>query len=360
MHSSFSFLDGAGHSLSLSGIGSTTSGIIGGKMIVEVCDINAPHLYTEMINAMNIHGVKEQSRNGEVYTIEDAVHLTMLEPTERVLFDPIRDCNPFFHVMEFVWMMAGSKDVGFIEKFNSKYRQYADGDHVHGAYGHRWLQHFGYVNQISAVIDILKRDRSSRRAVLGMWDPQWDLEPHNDLPCNTHIYFRVDTENRLNMTVCNRSNDIIWGMLGANIVHMTYLHELISRCTGIPLGLYHVFSHNAHVYKELPKFKEIMQTRAPVDYYTDKHIEPYPLLREGENLEMLLSDCHSLVHGLLEKPFTRWVAEVVLPMYGAWMARKDKISDGSDEVKNIAAEDWRLACSEWINRRGSGQVPPVV
>jgi thymidylate synthase len=252
--------------------------------------------------------------------------------------------------MEFIWMMAGSNDVNWIEKFNSRYRQFADGDRVHGAYGHRWVQHFGGINQITSVIDILKRDRNSRRAVLGMWDPQNDLSHHNDLPCNTHIYFRVDREDGLNMTVCNRSNDVVWGMMGANVVHMTYLQELVAHGTGIDVGHYHVFSNNAHIYKSLPKYEEIINTRVPYDEYTDVGLRPMRLLQKNETVGMFLEDCHRFVQG--DGAFqTQWMYKVAVPMYNAYMERKDKVGDGREYVKLIEAEDWRYACDLWINRR---------
>ena len=319
-------------------------------MVTEISELNAPYLYTEMLQHLRIEGLEEESRNGKVLAFPDPVFVTMLDPTERVLFDPIRDANPFFHVMEFIWMMAGSNDVNWIEKFNSNYRRYADGDIVHGAYGHRWQQHFNMVNQITGVIDVLRRDNSTRRAVLGMWDPSVDLVPHNDLPCNTHIYFRNDKEFGLNMTVCNRSNDILWGMLGANIVHMTYLHELIAYGAGMELGHYQVFSNNAHIYKGLPKYDEILKTLAPIDPYTEEGMKPLPLLQKGEKVGQFLLDCSNFVAGKNEF-VTMWMFEVALPMYNAWMERKNKVGDGLTECKQIGAEDWRRVCEEWIKRR---------
>lgn len=321
-------------------------------MVVEITEINAPYLYTEILHRLRVEGVEEESRNGKVLAFEDPVLLTMVDPTERVLFDPIRDANPFFHVMEFIWMMAGSNDVNWIEKFNSNYRRYADGDIVHGAYGHRWNYHFGGRNQLTAISDLLRRDPKTRRGVLGMWDPRADLEFRNDLPCNTHIYFRFNqADSVLDMTVCNRSNDIIWGMLGANVVHMTYLHELIAHGAGLDLGHYKVFSNNAHVYKGLEKYDRIINTIERHDYYTDRSINPLPLLQQGETVGGFLEDCTRFLRG--EANFqSMWMYEVAVPMYNAWMERKNKQGDGKAEVKQIGAEDWRIVCDEWINRRG--------
>ena len=320
-------------------------------MVVEITETNVPYIYPELLQKLRVYGKEEESRNGKVLAFEDPILMTIIDPKERVLFDPIRDANPFFHVMEFIWMMAGSNDVNWIERFNSNYRRYADGDVVHGAYGHRWQHHFSQVNQITAAIDLLKRDKTTRRAVLGMWDPGSDLSHHNDLPCNTHIYFRYNTaDSVLDMTVCNRSNDILWGMLGANVVHMTYLQELICLGAELDMGMYRVFSNNAHVYKGVNKYEQIIQTLERHDPYTDRGISPFPLLQSGESVVDFLLDCSKFVKS--EADFkTMWMYEVAIPMYNAWMQRKNQIGDGKDECKQIGADDWRLACEERINRR---------
>lgn len=315
-------------------------------MVVEISELNLPSIYPEVLQRLMIEGKSEETRNGEVLTFEDPFFLTMINPDERVIFDPIRDANPFFHLMEFVWMMSGSQDVNWIAQFNKRYYTYADDGIIHGAYGHRWINHFN-VNQILKVINLLKTDRKTRRAVLGMWDPAVDLEPHNDLPCNTHIYFRPDDDG-LDMTVCNRSNDIIWGMLGANVVHMTLLQELIALGAGLKLGVYRVLSNNAHVYKGVPKYDEIMQTLRTYDPYSDGKVDAFPLLQEGEMVEEFLLDCYQLVHSphTTKRAYrTTWVNAVAGPMHEFWFTREARWMD------MIVATDWRMTCSEWMERR---------
>ena len=102
---------------------------------------------------------------------------------------------------------------------------------------------------------------NDRRAVLEMWDAEGELRMANsckDHPCNTHIYFNV-RDNILDMTVCNRSNDMIWGALGANAVHMSILQEYIASHIGARVGIYTQFSNNLHAYTEVLKTLEGMQ-----------------------------------------------------------------------------------------------------
>lgn len=329
--------------------------------MVTIAGETIPELYSEAWWAMRINGVEENSRNGLVMTIQEPAELVLWEPTKRVLFDPRRDANPFFHVMEAVWMFSGSSDVGFVEQFNKKYRQYAEPNGtVWGAYGARWMSHFGPgwsgenpMNQITEVIQILKQDTMSRQAVIAMWDPSSDLGSIvRDKPCNTHIYLRI-VKGALHMTVCNRSNDMVWGALGANVVHMTLLQELIARGVGVPVGTYRVLSNNLHVYKDREDVKKLWDTNYPVDPYL-QGLKTHPLLQEGETVEQLLRDCGVLtsIPPGMKAPTdylaveTVWVKSVAHPMYRAYLEKERR----DYWISRIEAEDWRLACEQWADR----------
>jgi thymidylate synthase len=315
-------------------------------MVVEVTAWNVTEAYIEMLARMRVCGKPEPSRAGPVLSIPDPVVLNICRPRQRILFDEVRDANPFFHMMEFIWMMAGRNDVAWIQQFNSNFGQYANNGVVHGAYGHRWRTHFS-VDQITAVVELLRRDPNTRRAVLGMWDAFVDLTPgYNDYPCNTHIYFR-NRDGELDMTVCNRSNDLIWGMLGANAVHMTLLHELIAHFSGLKLGRYRVFTNNCHFYINMPKAKEILATTVSEDYYDNGQCkETNTFVEDPEDLEVFLEDCGHFVDGRYLKMQDGWLTDTAYPAYNFYHSRDPEILD------TIAAPDWRLACQKWATRRG--------
>lgn len=322
-------------------------------MINSVTAYNIPQAYVELIYMMGLWGREEESRNGPVLTSPDPVYLKVYNPMQRVLTDPIRDANPFFHVMEFVWMLAGENDVTWITQFNKRFAEYADPGTsiIHASYGHRWIKHFG-CNQIQVVASMLASDRNTRRAVMGMWDPRVDLEPHNDLPCNTQVMFRWHKElEQLDMTVTNRSNDLIWGMVGANAVHMTYMFELVCTLSGLKMGSYNVFTNNLHVYKNLPKYREIMATLASPDTYKINYDEPYPLLSRGESYDDLIEDA-LLIMGDGRPGHLRcnWMKAVAWPMMKAYKERLEGGTGGSF-LGQITASDWRRACLEWCLRK---------
>lgn len=321
-------------------------------MVFEINGRNMPHAYDEFIWRFKSESVLEESRNGPVRTVPYPTVLQVNNPRQRIIFAPARDANPFFHCMEFVWMMSGSRSLDWIVQFNKKMLDYSDdGRTLPNSYGVRWRNHWEF-DQIPAVVAQLKKDLNSRRAVLAMWDPQFDLEDDpregKDKPCNTHIYFRV-MAGLLHMTVCNRSNDAIWGMFGANAVHMTMLQELMAFEIGIGVGNYWVMTNNLHVYQNLPRHDEIMR-KSPEngDYYRTRDLPVYPLLQGHETYKHFVEDCMTFVQYPNAAIFaTKWMQEVALPMKRAYLDRVHR----NRWIANIAARDWSMACQLWNERR---------
>jgi len=248
--------------------------------------------------------------------------------------------------MEAIWMMAGSDQVDWLLQFNSGFGKFAEPDGtVHGAYGYRWRKRWT-IDQVLWVINILKTDPTSRRAVIAMWDPLFDLGAHKaDLPCNTHIYFCIRDE-MLDMTVCCRSNDILWGAYGANAVHMSVLQELIAFELGVPVGMYHQMSNNYHAYLDLPIVQSFLDNPPePVEYYQQNRVTEVPLLFK-EDIRMFIEDCEDMVHG--RKPtrvdFLRCVAE---PMRESYLLRKEGVHMPMEDQ----SIDWFRAYTEWCERR---------
>lgn len=313
----------------------------------QISGRNVPEAYLDGIWRLKISGREEESRNGRVLTIPSPVLLTIYAPWERVLIDDERQANPYFHLAEFVWMMAGSKDANWLAKYNKQMLEYSDdGRTLDGAYGYRWAEHFG-LHQIYSLVKILRKDSESRRAVLAMWDPTVDLRGGKDIPCNTHVYFRMNGPT-LDMTVCNRSNDFIWGMLGANAVHMTMLHELICNELRVRVGKYQVFTNNLHIYKSLPKFKEIMSTTVVEDLYRSmpQHI---PLVFGDETMLEFIDDCDRFVFcptAARDAYSTNWFRSVFIPMMAAYELRRNK-KDELEMIEQVAATDWRVAAYAW-------------
>jgi hypothetical protein len=307
---------------------------------------------------MKIMGVRESSRNGEVVRIPEPVMTTYENPTERVLFWPERDANPIFHLMESLWMLAGRDDVSFVEYFNKRMRTFSDdGVVLNGAYGHRWRNRFG-TDQLSLLIEHLKANPDTRRAVLTMWGVDEDLrevDTSKDVCCNTQCFFEIQND-KLNMTVLNRSNDMIWGAYGANAVHFSMLQEFIATAVGVPIGVYRQFSHNLHMYTELydyGKYVECPPDTQQYDAYLTNTVRPYQLC--SSPWQQWLRDCELFCEDPFADPVMRYYdpffSRVAYPMAMVARERKSGAGNGYFWAEMCEAEDWKLAARQWIDRR---------
>jgi thymidylate synthase len=314
---------------------------------------NVNQLFPLIVSDIQKHGTRRNSRAGKVLEFNEPVAITYRHPTQRVLFDLNRLCNPVFHFMEGLWMISGARDVEFLDYFNKLMAQYSDDGHVfYGAYGYRWRTLFGF-DQIEKAVHLLRANHDDRRVVMAMWDPSHDMG-HNqkDHPCNTHVYFKI-RDHKLQMTVCNRSNDVLYGLTGANAVHMTMIHEYMAGRVGVEVGMYHSISDSCHVYTEVPVWEAVKDTTYDVeDYYSTEHSDlltkPYPMFKDchekswAADLELFMLDPVDLVE--YKTPFFRDVAQ---PIALVWEAHK-RNRNGLKYVDSIKATDWKFACRRWL------------
>lgn len=331
---------------------------------------------------LSVFGLREESRNGDVLVSPMPVITTYEAPRNRVLLNSKRDANPFFHLFESLWMLAGRNDLAFPQKFVSTFGQFSDdGETLHGAYGYRWREYFGY-DQLQFIIEELRADPNTRRCVLQMWDPNDDLhkafQGGKDVPCNTAAYF--DTiDGKLNMTVTCRSNDAVLGAAGANAVHFSILLEYMAAMTGIPMGEYRQFSNNYHLYTKLypslplPDKAAIQGLADSVNAsciystagtlrsrdFTVKVNTPH-LIHLGEE-QCWHEDLQAFMDDFDVEDFeTRFFKGVVGPMFQTWSAWKEKDFEEADHrTLSIRADDWRSAAQDWLNvrkeRRNNGE-----
>lgn len=315
------------------------------------------------LSLLQDRGVVAESRGLFTKRVPGPVSTVYSNPCERVLFDPIRDANPFFHLIESLWILSGSNRVELPRYFLSTIGAFSDDGVVfHGAYGHRLRNAFGF-DQIERACEMLKRKPDTRQVVMSIWNPIMDLDKSTkDMPCNDMIMLDL-VDGALNMTVCNRSNDAIWGAYGANAVQFSVLQEFIALMVGVKVGYYVQQSNNYHVYTDNPfwlKFREGEYEHGHVhNPYSMGKVQPYPLAVDAEDALMLYYDCIRLATQIEQGETidtVEYVSEygrtVVEPVVRAYSLYKAKLyASAMAVVMTIPATDWRLAMYEWVARR---------
>lgn len=332
-------------------------------------NLMAPKVY----QALQEHGIRQPSRNGDVLRIDEVVTMTVEAPWERVNFCPVRRANPFFHLMEAAAMIAGFNSVPFLAHFAQNIANYSDdGETFNAFYGTRLLRaghrHF---DQLGAIANNLHHDSRSRREVALLWDAEDLTRATRDKACNLMMVFSVNDKGAVEMTSFNRSNDAIWGMVtGANVVHLSMFQEVVACALDRPMGKWQHVTANLHVYLDNPQWQKLISEDlahwTPEEYplrmslrQTAPPVNPRPeewvrALREdfGATLQELAEATLGLPRlGLLHaSPASNTFARRVLrPAFHAWQAYKeDRLHRALNAANSIGSIDWRMACVRWL------------
>ncbi len=320
------------------------------------------------------NGKEQSTRAGLAIVSPVPVTSVYAEPTERVLLDAARDANPFFHLFESLWMIAGRNDAAYLNKFVSDFgdRYAEDGRSIHGAYGYRWRRAFGF-DQLEAVIEKLKANPNDRQCVIQMWDcnPQHWLDRYNDTsisigqddlngdwkdrPCNTHCYLRVQNRH-LEMTILCRSNDIVWGAYGANAVHFSMLQEYLAGRMGYRPGIMYQVSNNYHAYQSaIDNYNRKREKTPDADqlYYRRFYMSQAPM-PIGQNWDMWDEDLHAFLNDPTDTRgyHNLWFECVAQPMMHTHQLYKTgNLQTAIAVAENIEADDWKFAAQRWLKRR---------
>lgn len=315
---------------------------------------NVHDLLPKALDRLYRQGVQRDTRNGPVLQLAGPSLICYERPMERVLFWPERDANPFFHLAESMWMLAGRKDVGYPAKFVKNMERFSDdGMTLRGAYGYRWRHHFLF-DQLATITRNLKENHTCRRQVLQMWDAATDLQHQTgcrDIPCNTHAYLAI-SGGRLDLTACNRSNDIVWGCLGANAVHMSVLQEYMAGRIGVGVGKYYQFSNNLHGYLDtIEPLRGLVMRQGEASPYEIGGAAATPL-NNGQEPEAFAEDLRKLGEPGERGYRSTFFKQVFGPMEEVHRVFKaDGPSVALSSCPAIGASDWRQAAEEWLKRR---------
>lgn len=320
-------------------------------------------------------GIRRDSRNGPVLVSPCPVTTVYHRPDERVLFSPERDANPFFHLVEGLWMLAGREDLKTLTPYVSRMKSFSDdGERLGGAYGKRWRSWFRYGgddeaplhDQLQWTIHRLRNDPNDRRVIIQMYDADIDQTRADangkDIPCNIVCAPWIDTEGKLSMSIFCRSNDIVWGAYGANAVHFSMMQEYLAFGIGVQLGTMYQISNNFHAYldtiEKVPRTYE--RTRFNSDEYSSNLARPYEMFSRMQTDSTLKQFDEDLTF-FFDEPgavgirsmFLRRVAAPMVLAHQAYRKKDDplRFETALEIIQQCAALDWRKAGEEWLRRR---------
>jgi len=171
-------------------------------------------------------------------------------------------------------------------------------------------------------------------------------------------------DKQLDMTVFNRSNDLIYGCCGANAVHFPIVQEYIAGKLGIPMGMYWQISTNLHLYNEHIDMLNKRSGKGLINlhialrdgaiYEKTQPLMTYPeqfdedIAETVHYIDLIQRGEEEIYKGNIANSFLR---ETVIPMALAHaLYKKKNYNEALDIVLAVKADDWCTAGTEWIER----------
>ena len=219
---------------------------------------------------------------------------------------------------EFLWYLKGDRFDLSITEQASMWKTLINKDGgINSNYGQYIFFPVKGPNQFQKIVDLLSADKDSRRASIVILNKDHVLSDTNDLPCTYAMNFRI-RDDRLNMSVRMRSQDMVFGM-GNDAPTFSFTHEMVyvllkEVYPELQLGDYYHSVDSAHVYERHFDMMEQMlnattveEINCPQMSYADG-IVLRTLHNKIEYKKALLSlQTESSVNGWI--PFTNWITD---------------------------------------------------
>lgn len=173
------------------------------------------------------------------------VSFTLKNISDKVITTPNRKFNEAYALKEWNWYLSGDRDASDIAEQAKIWKQMMipGTTEVNSNYGYFW----NYNDQLKRVLEDLKANKETRRAILVHYQLN-ELDRYKyDTPCNVALNFYV-RNNKLQLTIFARSIDL-WMGFSNDQYQFAKLMELVSHETGYEIGQMHWNITNLHLYQ---------------------------------------------------------------------------------------------------------------
>ena len=212
------------------------------------------NIETEFYNANEAfeYFYKRISKHGRKFADTRAlfnIGFTLHKPSFNTIIGGKRKWNHEYAEAEWQWYLSGDPNIKKLGEIYGKippiWKRMADRfGYVNSNYGYQWERN----GQLDKIVDMLQNNKHTRQAAISIYDGKEFNNYSYDTPCTYAVQF-TNVENRLNMCVTMRSNDLWYGFCNDQYC-FSKLQELLCKRTGLDMGSYYHFAHNLHIYSD--------------------------------------------------------------------------------------------------------------
>lgn len=169
-------------------------------------------------------------------------------------------------IHELLWFLKGDTNIAYLNENGVRiWDEWADEDGNLGpVYGHQWRSWSApdgeTIDQISNVIEDIKKNPDSRRLIVSAWNPS-DIPNMALPPCHLLFQFYV-ADGKLSCQLYQRSADSFLGV-PFNIASYALLTMMVAQVTGLKPGEFVHTVGDAHIYTNHLEQVELQLTREP-------------------------------------------------------------------------------------------------
>jgi thymidylate synthase len=252
--------------------------------------------FKAMYQRLKDHGKFVSPRGQKTLEIENA--LTVFEPYERFANFPSRKLNLNYIKDEILWYLRGDLyDLSICDKAKIWKDCVTDGK-LNSNYGHAIFKQ----KQLDYVVECLKKDPDSRRAVIVILAQSHLYLENKDVPCTISLNFRL-RDSKLSCTVHMRSSDAIFGYSN-DVPFFSFIQECVLVYLNarlekeLELGSLTIFSESLHIYERHFEMLEKL---------VHEYVEPVncPRLSSYAEIDFLRLGHHFLQS--TDSTFTQWL-----------------------------------------------------
>ena len=241
---------------------------------------NFSNQFTGIISKINDSGSESQPRNLKV---RELIYGQFdVDSTQPFASFKDRAFNWKYFAGEVAWYLKKDNDIDYINKFSNFWKGITNpnSNTINSNYGSLL---FG--SQLKWCLDSLKADNNTRQAIAFLNQPKFQFEGNKDFVCTMYLNFFI-RNNKLNMKVQMRSNDIFYGLTFDApffaVVHQHMLLWLKETYPTLELGTYTHFADNIHYYERHFELSEQILTNGLSDNQYTMNIEQ-PLFTLEDN-----------------------------------------------------------------------------
>ena len=336
------------------------------------------HALLELLDKALTIGADMPSRNGDT---KELLHqsFTIEHPDQPYLTTAGRRVSLPAQIAEVMWILSGRNDIEWLSRYLKRAPDFSDdGLTWRGGYGPR-IRNWGAersengvgIDQLAHVVQLLRTDPATRRAVIQIYDPAIDAADGKDIPCNNWLHFMIRND-ELHLHVATRSNDIFWGWSGINSFEWSILQILVASMVGVKVGKTTYSVSSLHLYeRHFRRAADLVANHRDPDaimiFNTPEQAGPMPQRHQVENLDQL--DTHvkrwfEIEERIWNDPWQNGVGSLINShperMMRSWLwVLHGWITDTMDSAMKPYRNSALASAAFTSPKRASGEVPPA-